>query len=272
MNEDLSNIGFIGAGNMASALIAGLVKNKYNNSQIFVSSPEEEHLKKLKGNFSVNVTKDNVEVVKSASTLVLAVKPNVIESVLDELSAEICEKDPLLISIVAGYKIASIEKRLNSESKIIRAMPNTPASIGMGVSALTPNKLVVDEDKAITESVFSSVGLTCWLDESAFDLFTALLSSGPAYIFYLIEALQQAAKGLNLDEGITKELITEMIKGSSTLASLSEDSPSLLREKVTSPGGVTEKALEVLNEREVGDSIVEAILKATEKSKDLGES
>jgi len=92
------------------------------------------------------------------------------------------------------------------------------------------------------------------------------------YIFYLIEALQQAAKGLNLDEGITKELITEMIKGSSTLASLSEDSPSLLREKVTSPGGVTEKALEVLNEREVGDSIVEAILKATEKSKDLGES
>ena len=143
MNEELSNIGFIGAGNMAGALIAGLVKNKYNNSQIFVSSPEEEHLKKLKDNFSVNVTKNNVEVVKSASTLVLAVKPNVIESVLDELSVEILKKDPLLISIVAGYKIASIEKRLNSKSKIIRAMPNTPASIGMGVSALTPNKLAV---------------------------------------------------------------------------------------------------------------------------------
>ena len=272
MNEELSNIGFIGAGNMAGALIAGLVKNKYNNSQIFVSSPEEEHLKKLKDKFSVNVTKDNVEVIKSASTLVLAVKPNVIESVLDELSAEISKKDTLLISIVAGYKIESIEKRLKSNSKIIRVMPNTPASIGMGVSALTPNKLVVDEDKTIAESVFGSVGLTCWLDERAFDLFTALLSSGPAYIFYLIEALQEAAKGLNLDEGITKELITEMIKGSSTLASLSEDSPSLLRERVTSPGGVTERALEVLNEKRVSDSIVEAILKAAEKSKNLGES
>ena len=123
MNEELSNIGFIGAGNMAGALIAGLVKNKYNNSQIFVSSPEEEHLNKLKDKFSVNVTKDNVEVIKSASTLVLAVKPNVIESVLDELSAEISKKDTLLISIVAGYKIESIEKRLNSNSKIIRAMP-----------------------------------------------------------------------------------------------------------------------------------------------------
>ena len=272
MNKDLVNIGFIGAGNMAGALIAGLVKNKYNNSQIFVSSPEEEHLKKLKDDFSVNVTKYNVEVVKSASTLVLAVKPNVVESVLDELSAEISKKDTLLMSIVAGYKIESIEKRLNSNSKIIRAMPNTPASIGMGVSALTSNKLVVDEDKAITESVFGSVGLTCWIDESAFDLFTALLSSGPAYIFYLIEALQEAGKGLNLDEGITKELITAMIKGSSTLASLSEDSPSLLRERVTSPGGVTQKALEVLNEKGVSDSIVEAILKATEKSKTLGES
>ena len=272
MNEDLSTIGFIGAGNMAGALITGLVNNTYNNSQIFVSSPEEEHLKKLKDNFSVNVTKDNAEVVQSSSTLVLAVKPNVIEPVLDELSVEILKKDPLLISIVAGYKITSIESRLNSNSKIIRAMPNTPASIGMGVSALTPNKLVVDEDKVIAESVFGSVGLTCWLDESAFDLFTALLGSGPAYIFYLIEALQEAAKGLNLNEGVSKELITEMIKGSSTLASLSEDSPSLLREKVTSPGGVTEKALEVFNEKAVSASIVEAILKATEKSKALGES
>ncbi len=272
MNKDLSTIGFIGAGNMASALVAGLVNNTYNHSQIFVSSPEEEHLKKLKDNFSVNVTKDNAEVVRSSSTLVLAIKPNVIEPVLEELSDEISKKDPLLISIVAGYKISTIEERLNSNSKIIRAMPNTPASIGMGVSALTSNKLVVDGDKAIAESVFGSVGLTSWLDESAFDLFTALLGSGPAYIFYLIEALQEAAKGLNLDESVSKELITEMIKGSSTLASLSEDSPSLLRKKVTSPGGVTEKALEVLNEKAVGDSVIEAVLKATEKSKSLGGS
>ena len=151
-------------------------------------------------------------------------------------------------------------------------MPNIPASIGMGVSALTANQWIVEEDKSVPESVFGSIGLTCWLEESAFDLFTALIGSGPAYIFYFIEALQKAAKGLNLDESTTKELITEMIKGSSTLANQSEDSLSLLREKVTSPGGVTEKALEVLNRKEVGHSIIEAILEATDKSKTLGGS
>ena len=272
MKKNISNIGFIGAGNMATAIISGLIRNKFNNSHVFVSSPEEDHLEKLKGNFSVNVSKDNREVVNSVSTLVLAVKPNVVEAVLDELSTEIPKNDPLLISIVAGYKIASIEDKLESKLKIVRAMPNTPASIGMGVSALTANQWIVEEDKSVPESVFGSIGLTCWLEESAFDLFTALIGSGPAYIFYFIEALQEAAKGLNLDESTTKELITEMIKGSSTLANQSEDSLSLLREKVTSPGGVTEKALEVLNRKEVGRSIIEAILEAADKSKTLGGS
>jgi len=247
LKKNISNIGFIGAGNMATAIISGLIRNKFNNSHVFVSSPEEDHLEKLKGNFSVNVSKDNREVVNSVSTLVLAVKPNVVEAVLDELSTEIPKNDPLLISIVAGYKIASIEDKLDSKLKIVRAMP-------------------------VPESVFGSIGLTCWLEESAFDLFTALIGSGPAYIFYLIEALQEAAKGLNLDESTTKELITEMIKGSSTLANQSEDSLSLLREKVTSPGGVTEKALEILNRKEVGRSIIEAILEASDKSKTLGGS
>ena len=151
-------------------------------------------------------------------------------------------------------------------------MPNTPASLGLGVSALTCNDQIKEEDKRVANSIFDSVGVTCWLEESSFDLYTALIGSGPAYIFYLIEALQEAAQGLNLEDNVAKELVVEMIKGSATLAGVSQDSPSLLREKVTSPGGVTEKALEVLNEKHVSRSIIEAILEATSKSKSLGRS
>ena len=150
-------------------------------------------------------------------------------------------------------------------------MPNTPASLRKGVTALTKNNLIDSEDKKKAEKIFGAVGVTCWLKEDSFDLFTALISSGPAYIFYLIEAFQGAAKELNLEENLTKKLIVEMIKGSATLAGESEDNPSLLREKVTSPGGVTEKALEILNEKRVNQHFVEAILEGASKSKSLGE-
>lgn len=272
MKPTEKNIGFIGAGNMATAIISGLLKAGFKNSQIYASSPEDDHLNKLSSDFSVNVSKKNEDVLSSVSTLVLAVKPNVVETVLEELSSLLSEKKPLLISIVAGFQISSVESKLNSKIKIIRAMPNTPASLGLGVSALTCNDQIKEEDKRVANSIFDSVGITCWLEESSFDLFTALIGSGPAYIFYLIEALQEAAQGLNLEDKVAKELVVEMIKGSATLAGVSQDSPSLLREKVTSPGGVTEKALEVLNEKHVNRSIIEAILEATSKSKSLGRS
>lgn len=271
MINKLSNIGFIGAGNMATAIISGLVQKNYPNSKIFVSSPEQDHLDKLKSDFSVNVYKDNKEVATRTSTLILAVKPNVIQKVLEDLKSIISDKNQLLISIVAGYKMCSIECKLKNEARIVRVMPNTPASIGLGVSALTANELATEMDKELSESIFSSIGITCWLEEKAFDLFTALIGSGPAYVFYLIEALQEVAKGLDLEEAETRKLITEMIKGSSVLAKKSKDSPSLLREKVTSPGGVTEKALEILNNKLVNESFKEAITEATKRSRALGE-
>ena len=221
------NIGFIGAGNMATAIISGLLKDGYKNSQIYASCPEDDHLNKLSSDFAVNVSKKNEDVLSSVSTLVLAVKPNVVETVLEELSSLLSEKKPLLISIVAGFQISSVESKLNCKIKIIRAMPNTPASLGLGVSALTSNDQIKEEDKRVANSIFDSVGVSCWLEESSFDLFTALIGSGPAYIFYLIEALQEAAQGLNLEDNVAKELVVEMIKGSATLAGVSQDSPSL---------------------------------------------
>ena len=271
MSHKNNNLGFIGAGNMAGSLIGGLIKSGYKKSQIFTSSPETEHLKKLKEEFSVNVTKSNEEVLDAAKTIVLAVKPNVISAVLKQLSKQIKTNTNLLISIVAGLSINSIEGEIGSETKIIRAMPNTPASIGLGVSALTNNKLVNQDDKIRAENIFKSVGIVCWLKETSFDLYTALIGSGPAYIFYVIEALQKSTKNLNLEEKMTKTLITEMIRGSAALANVSKDSVSQLREKVTSPGGVTEKALEILNQNRVDQILTRAILEGEKRSKDLGE-
>lgn len=270
MKNKRTNIGFIGAGNMASALISGLIGDGYNNSHIFASSPEDDHLERLKKEFSVNVTPKNKDVLDSCLTVVLAVKPNVINSVLKESKFSINKNNNLLISIVAGCTINSIQAEVGKEVKIIRAMPNTPASIGMGVSALTNNHLVTLEDKVRAENIFNSVGISCWLKEASFDLYTALIGSGPAYVFYLIEALQLSAKKLGLNEKLSKTLIIEMITGSAILAKESKLSPSSLRKKVTSPGGVTEKALQILNENKVDKSIIKAILEGENKSKALG--
>ena len=264
------NIGFIGAGNMAGALISGLVNEGYKNSKIFASSPEEEHLEKLSREFSVNVTMKNEDIVEFAPTVVLAIKPNVAITVLKELTESIRRKNTLIVSIVAGLTIDSIEAKVGTETKIIRAMPNTPASVGMGVSALTKNLLANREDQFKAESIFNSVGISCWLKETYFDLYTALIGSGPAYIFYFIEALQDSVKKFDLDDDLSKKLIIEMMKGSTALAGVSKDPPSLLREKVTSPGGVTETALGILKKNNVKQSIVEAILEGTKRSKVLG--
>ena len=270
MKSKRTNIGFIGAGNMASALIAGLIGDGFNNSHIFASSPEDDHLERLNKEFLVNVTPKNKEVFDSCLTVVLAVKPNVINSVLKESKFSIDKNNNLLISIVAGCTIDSIEAEVGKKIKIIRAMPNTPASIGMGVSALTNNHLVTLKDKTRAENIFNSVGISCWLKEASFDLYTALIGSGPAYVFYLIEALQLSAEKLGLDKDLSKTLIIEMITGSAVLAKESKLSPSSLRKKVTSPGGVTEKALQILNENKVDKSLIKAILEGENKSKALG--
>ena len=270
MSEKKNSIGFIGAGNMATALISGLIKNGYNKSQIFASSPEEEHLERLKRAFSVNVTKKNKEVIDSAQTIVLAVKPNVINNVFKQSAYSIQKNNNLLISIVAGLTINSLETEVGKETKIIRAMPNTPASIGMSVTALTNNNLVNQEDKTIADNIFNSVGISCWLKEKSFDLYTALIGSGPAYVFYFIESLYKSAKNLGTEDELSKNLIIEMIKGSVALAEGSKDNLSVLRKKVTSPGGVTEKALQILNNNQVDRTIVQAILEGENRSKDLG--
>ena len=271
MNSLKNDIGFIGAGNMASALIAGLINGGLDPKEIIASSPEDSHLLALDTEFGIKTTKDNLEIGRNCNTIVIAVKPHIVNSVLNELSDLINAKQHLIISIAAGIRIKDIQKHLKGSQRIVRAMPNTPASIGKGVSALCASGNCSDEDLKTSKGIFESVGATCVLEEKSFDLYTSLIGSGPAYIFYLVEALMESSKELNFEESEIKNLLLDMIIGSAELAKQSSDSPDTLRKKVTSPGGVTERALEVFEEKKLKSTIQKAMKAATKRSIELGD-
>ena len=175
-------IGFIGAGNMATALISGLINNGQEPSKIVSSSPEKEHLEKLSRDFDVMTSTDNQKVSEESDLIILAVKPNIIETVLSEIKETIIEKNNLVISIAAGVKIKKIESIIGSSARIIRAMPNTPASIMQGVTAISSNERVEETDIEKAKILFGSVGKTAEIKEKELDIFTALIGSGPAYV------------------------------------------------------------------------------------------
>ncbi|HJL95799.1 MAG: pyrroline-5-carboxylate reductase [Gammaproteobacteria bacterium] len=272
MIDEIEKIGFIGAGNMASALISGLINNGIPPAGIMASSPEEDHLKNLTDNYGIKTTNKNKEIINESEIIILAVKPNILESVLTEVNSLISFNKHLIISIAAGCKITDIESKFSSKQRIIRAMPNTPASIKEGITAITLNKQATQKDKQNAEKLFSCVGEVLSINEKDMDAYTALIGSGPAYVFYFIESLLESCNQIDLDETTKKNMITSMISGSANLARKSEDTPETLRKKVTSPGGVTQRAIEEFETQEMKKIIVKAIKEATVKSKELGEN
>ena len=272
MNSQKFNIGFIGAGNMASALISGIINGGLDPKAIIASSPEDSHLAALDSNYGIKTTKDNKKIASNCKTIVLAVKPHIVNSILIELAELINNEEHLIISIAAGIKIKDIQAQLKENQRIIRAMPNTPASIRKGVTALCANNNSSKEDLRTARGIFESVGVTCVLEEISLDLYTALRGSGPAYIFYLVEALLESSKGLNFEENEIKNLLLDMIIGSAELAKQSDETPETLKKKVTSPGGVTERALEVFDENKLKDTLEKAINEATKRSIELGKN
>ena len=264
-------IGFIGAGNMATALISGLINNGHEASKIISSSPEQGHLEKLSGDFGVLTSKNNKKVCEDSNVIILAVKPNIIETVLSEIQENFDQKDKLVISIAAGVKIENIESIIGSSTKIIRAMPNTPASIMEGVTALSSNERVEESDIDKAKILFGSVGKTAEIKEKELDIFTALIGSGPAYVFYLIESLLESSQNLDLSTDDKINLIASMISGSANLAIASTDSPQNLRKNVTSPGGVTQRAIEEFEKQNLKEIIKKSIKAAEEKSIELGD-
>jgi len=269
IKEDLK-IGFIGAGNMASALISGLIQSNHSASCIMASSPEQEHLNNLSKNFDIKTTNNNVEIVNFADAVLLAVKPNMIETVLREISEDVSRIDPLLISIAAGIKIQDLESYLSSPSRIIRAMPNTPASIREGVTAICANEHINEIDENFAKGLFACVGEVAKIDEKSIDIYTALIGSGPAYVFYLIESMLESSSKLDLDQKEKINLIAAMISGAANLARASNEPPEVLRRNVTSPGGVTQRAIEEFEDNELKKIIIRSMEVAEKKSIELG--
>ena len=271
MNNIKETIGFIGAGNMATALISGLINSDQSASKIIASSPEQEHLEKLSKDFGIKTTNNNLEIVDNSDIVILAVKPNIVQAVIDEIKDVATDKDILIISIAAGVKIEKIESQLGSPMRVIRAMPNTPASIMEGVTAICANSNAQSNDIENAKLLFECVGKITHINEKDIDIFTALIGSGPAYIFYLIESLLDSSKNLHLPEQEKKDLLASMISGAANLVLNSDESPNVLRKKVTSPGGVTQTAIEEFEAEGFKEIISKSMIAAEKKSIELGE-
>ncbi len=271
-DKSSNTISFIGGGNMAASLVGGLVADGYSPKHIIVSDPDGEKLARLAAQFGIQAAAGNADAVSRADVLVLAVKPQVMQQVAGDLKESVQKHRPLVVSIAAGVREDDLQQWLGGNLPLIRTMPNTPAMIQAGATVLHANPAVTDEQKNLAESVLRAVGLTRWVDnEAQMDAVTALSGSGPAYFFLVMEAMEQAGIELGLSNETARLLTLQTALGAARMAMESSDGPALLRERVTSPGGTTERALGILEQGELRQLFAKALSGAKERSVELSE-
>lgn len=265
------SITFIGAGNMAEALIRGLLNAKTISArQITATDLRAERLAQLGDQYGIHTEEDNARAVASADIIVLAVKPQQMTDALKTLgAADRNTVQPLFISIAAGVTTVRIESALDGSPRVVRVMPNTPALVGEGASAIAGGQFATAVDLNVAETILGAVGLVVRVEESLMDAVTALSGSGPAYIFYIAEAMVAAAQQVGLSEEVANQLAVQTIKGAGQLLANSHDSAAELRRKVTSPGGTTQAALTVMEERNLKTIFADAINAATKRGQEL---
>ncbi|MBY0579491.1 MAG: pyrroline-5-carboxylate reductase [Burkholderiales bacterium] len=262
-------ISFIGGGNMGCALISGLLKNGAKAANIHVVEPDPEKRSHIESEYKVRTFGDMSPESVYCDAILLAVKPQQLSVVASRLAPMLT--DQLVISIAAGVLSNDLSKWLNSYGRIVRVMPNTPAQVSMGVSALYALPQVDSSGRAIAANILSSVGSTVWLEqEDKMDAFTALCGSGPAYVFYFLEAMIEAAIEMGFERNDAKTMVLDTFSGSIRLASESADEAKILREKVTSKGGTTERAILSMEIHGVKQHIVQAIFAARDRSREMG--
>ena len=265
-----STISFIGAGNMATSLIKGLLKEGYLAKNIWATNNNLAQLNKLK-RLNINLSADNRCAVKMADIVILAVKPQVLKSVVTEIADLIRENKPLVISIAVGINLKSLQNYLSNETAaLIRCMPNTPALLACGATGLFANRYCSSAQKNAAELIFRSVGIVvCLAEEEQIDIVAALSGSGPAYFFLLMEVLQLAGIELGLSKENAALLTLQTALGAARMANESKQSIQQLKQNVTSPGGTTERALEILDNAHCPDLIKQAIKGAKERAEEL---
>jgi len=269
VNNDLS-ISFIGAGNMAGSIVGGLLAKDFPAKNIWVSSPADEHLQSMRKRFGVNTSTDNRHCAQQSDILVLAVKPQVMRDVCRDLAPVIQNTRPLVISIAAGLETPVLDRWLGGEVPLVRCMPNTPALVGKGAAGLFATEKVSDAQRQQTETVFTSVGTVCWVEEEALlHTVTALSGSGPAYCFLFLEALEQAARDAGLAPETARTLAIQTMAGAAEMAALSGDEPAQLKRNVMSPGGTTERAIETFEKGDFRALVARAFEAARQRSEEL---
>lgn len=256
-------IGIIGGGNMGAAIIAG-IKKKYN---VLVCEQDAHRRSALKKKFRIRVVDLNT-LIKESKIVILAVKPQNFDELLNSLKGSV-KQNQLVISIAAGITTQFIERGLSGKVKVVRTMPNLPAQIGLGVTGISKGKYAGKQDLAKAKRIFNLIGETVVVGEKSLDAVTAVSGSGPAYLFYFIECLENAAKQVGLKEKEAQTLILHTLKGSLTLFEESNEKAGVLRTRVTSKGGTTQAALKILNKQKFNKAVVDAIKAASKRSKQL---
>ncbi len=262
-------IAFIGGGNMATALISSLFASRHNVDRIQVADPGTEARERLRRRWPVHCFEKASDAIKGMEAIVLAVKPQVLPLVLEEIG-ELVSSEQLVISIVAGIHTSQIAAQLKSNSPIVRTMPNTPALIGLGITGMYARVNCSLAQRELTQKLMESAGEVVWLDkESLLDVVTAVSGSGPAYFYYLVECLRKAGTRLGLPADVASKLALYTAYGASTMAVKSDADVTELRQQVTTPGGTTEAAMEQLDIGHFEQLIDKAITAATQRGQEL---
>ncbi len=267
-------LGFLGGGNMAEAMIKGMLSAGFVESKnIFVSDVIQSRQEFLHSEYKIKVTGDNRDIAAKSDILILAVKPQVVKKVLEEIH-DLVDASKLIVSIVAGVSIITIEEILRSGQdkniSIVRTMPNTPALVQEGVTAIASGEHVSKTDIKVSHRLFEAVGKTVDVDESNMDAVTGLSGSGPAYIFMIIEALSDAGVKMGLSRDVSNILTVQTVLGAAKLAQESGKHPGELKDMVTSPGGTTISGLHALEAGGLRNTLIDAVEEATLRSRELG--
>lgn len=271
MNLNDKKICFIGAGNMASAIVGGLVKNGLPAANIVATAPAKEHLEAIQNAWQIGISEDNASSAKEADIIVLSVKPQVLQVVCESIQDSL-EHKPLIISIAAGIGLDLLSKWLGSDQAIVRCMPNTPAQVLKGASGLIANENVSSDQKGLADELFQAIGLVEWVDdESLMHTVTALSGSGPAYIFLMIEAMEAAGIKQGLSPETARQLAAQTVAGAAEMVLSSDIAPAQLKRNVMSPGGTTERAIHTFEEKGLIETVDEAMQAAADRSVSLAE-
>ncbi|GAA0502269.1 pyrroline-5-carboxylate reductase ProI [Salinibacillus aidingensis] len=267
----VNKIAFVGAGAMAESILSGILnKQVIRPEQVYVTNKEDqERLKHMKSTYGVKTLSEKREVVADADMVILAMKPKDVTDAIESIR-EFVSEDQMVVSVLAGISTSYIESELGKEVSVIRAMPNTSASIGFSATAIAAGTYANAAQMDMVQELFQTIGTTTVVDEDDLHVVTGLSGSGPAYIYYLVEAMEAAAKESGLKEDISKELIVQTLVGAAEMLKNTESSPEELRQNITSPGGTTQAGLETLKKYKYQEALMECVKNAKERSIELG--